>query len=94
VDGLARKGWLAELQAAGLEPGPARHTPWTTDGDYDDTKIILVLVLDALGFCGVQSSIVLQLFCSVSLIVKHVEFSRTSTRSTPHTSEFTLESPG
>jgi hypothetical protein len=38
VDGLARKGWLAELQAAGLEPGPARHTPWTTDGDYDDTK--------------------------------------------------------
>src|SRR3981081_3858383 len=29
---LRRKGWLAELQAAGLEPGPATHTPWTPDG--------------------------------------------------------------
>jgi DNA-binding LacI/PurR family transcriptional regulator len=35
---LRRKGWLAELQAAGLEPGPARHTPWTPGRDYDDTK--------------------------------------------------------
>ena len=35
---LRRKGWLAELHGAGLEPGPARHTPWTPDGGYDDTK--------------------------------------------------------
>jgi len=38
---LRRKGWLAELQAAGLEPGPARHTPWTPDGGYDATKELI-----------------------------------------------------
>jgi DNA-binding LacI/PurR family transcriptional regulator len=35
---LRRKGWLAELQAAGLDPGPATHTPWTPDGGYDAMK--------------------------------------------------------
>jgi DNA-binding LacI/PurR family transcriptional regulator len=38
---LRRKGWLAELQAAGLEPGPAMHTPWTPDGGYDATKELI-----------------------------------------------------
>jgi DNA-binding LacI/PurR family transcriptional regulator len=32
---------LAELQAAGLEPGPAMHTPWTPDGGYDATKELI-----------------------------------------------------
>jgi len=38
---LRRKGWLAELRAAGLEPGPARHTPWTPEGGYDATKELI-----------------------------------------------------
>jgi LacI family transcriptional regulator len=38
---LRRKGWLAELQAAGLEPGPAVHTPWTPDGGYDAMKALI-----------------------------------------------------
>jgi DNA-binding LacI/PurR family transcriptional regulator len=38
---LRKKGWLAELHAAGLEPGPARHTPWTPDGGYDATKELI-----------------------------------------------------
>jgi DNA-binding LacI/PurR family transcriptional regulator len=38
---LRRKGWLAELREAGLEPGPTRHTPWTPDGGYDATKELI-----------------------------------------------------
>jgi DNA-binding LacI/PurR family transcriptional regulator len=38
---LRRKGWLAEIQAAGLEPGPAMHTPWTPEGGYDATKELI-----------------------------------------------------
>jgi DNA-binding LacI/PurR family transcriptional regulator len=38
---LRRKGWVAELHAAGLEPGPARHTPWTPAGGYDATKELI-----------------------------------------------------
>src|SRR3984893_8266309 len=38
---LRQKGWLAELHGAGLEPGPARHTPWTPDGGYDATKELI-----------------------------------------------------
>ncbi len=38
---LRRKGWLAELHKAGLEPGPARYTPWTPDGGYDATKELI-----------------------------------------------------
>jgi DNA-binding LacI/PurR family transcriptional regulator len=38
---LRRKGWLAELRAAGLEPGPTRGTPWTPDGGYDATKDLI-----------------------------------------------------
>jgi DNA-binding LacI/PurR family transcriptional regulator len=38
---LRRKGWLAELHRAGLEPGPAIHTPWTPDGGYDVTKELI-----------------------------------------------------
>jgi DNA-binding LacI/PurR family transcriptional regulator len=38
---LRRNGWLAELHGAGLEPGPARYTPWTPDGGYDATKELL-----------------------------------------------------
>ena len=38
---LRRKGWLAELEAAGLEPGPATYTPWTPDGGYDAMKEII-----------------------------------------------------
>ena len=38
---LRRKGWLAGLAAAGLEPGPAVHTPWTPDGGYDAMKTLI-----------------------------------------------------
>jgi DNA-binding LacI/PurR family transcriptional regulator len=38
---LRRKGWLAGLAAAGLEPGPAAHTPWTPDGGYDAMKTLI-----------------------------------------------------
>jgi DNA-binding LacI/PurR family transcriptional regulator len=38
---LRRKGWLAGLKAAGLEPGPAVHTPWTPDGGYDAMKTLI-----------------------------------------------------
>jgi DNA-binding LacI/PurR family transcriptional regulator len=38
---LRRKGWLAGLDAAGLEPGPAVHTPWTPDGGYDAMKTLI-----------------------------------------------------
>src|SRR6202008_1400073 len=38
---LRRKGWLAELRTAGLEPGPAVHTPWTPDGGYDAMKALI-----------------------------------------------------
>jgi LacI family transcriptional regulator len=38
---LRRKGWLAELQTAGLQPGPAMHTPWTPDGGYDAMKSLI-----------------------------------------------------
>jgi DNA-binding LacI/PurR family transcriptional regulator len=38
---LRRKGLLAELQASGLELGPAMHTPWTPDGGYDATKELI-----------------------------------------------------
>jgi DNA-binding LacI/PurR family transcriptional regulator len=38
---LRRKGWLTALQAAGLEPGPAVHTPWTPDGGYDAMKALI-----------------------------------------------------
>jgi DNA-binding LacI/PurR family transcriptional regulator len=38
---LRRKGWLAELQAARLPPGPAQHTPWTPEGGYDATKELI-----------------------------------------------------
>jgi len=36
-----RKGWLAELQTSGLQPGPAVHTPWTPDGGYDAMKALI-----------------------------------------------------
>lgn len=38
---LRRKGWLAGLAAAGLEAGPALHTPWTPDGGYDAMKTLI-----------------------------------------------------
>lgn len=38
---LRRKGWLAELHGAGLQPGPARDTPWTPDGGYDATRELI-----------------------------------------------------
>ncbi len=38
---LRRKGWLAGLEATGLEPGPAVHTPWTPDGGYDAMKTLI-----------------------------------------------------
>jgi DNA-binding LacI/PurR family transcriptional regulator len=36
-----RKGWLVELQRAGLEPGPFMHTSWTPEGGYEATKELL-----------------------------------------------------
>jgi DNA-binding LacI/PurR family transcriptional regulator len=38
---LRRKGWLMELRAAGLTPGPSRGTPWTPDGGYEATKELI-----------------------------------------------------
>ncbi len=38
---LRRNGWLAELRASGLEPGPVRDTPWTPEGGYDATKELI-----------------------------------------------------
>ena len=50
--------------------------------------LVVVLVLGALGFRDRKETDVLQLICSVSLIAKRSEFSRTrtttSTRTTPH----------
>ena len=38
---LRRKGWLAELQTARLDPGPSRGTPWTPEGGYEATKELI-----------------------------------------------------
>jgi DNA-binding LacI/PurR family transcriptional regulator len=38
---LRQKGWLAELHAAGVKPGPTRDTPWTPDGGYDATRELI-----------------------------------------------------
>src|SRR5215472_8727705 len=37
---LRRKGWLAELQTAGVEPGPSQDTPWAPGGPQDATKAV------------------------------------------------------
>jgi len=36
-----RKGWLTELQLAGLKAGPSMHTSWTPEGGYEATKELL-----------------------------------------------------
>ncbi len=38
---LRRNGWLAELKASGLTPGPIRDTPWTPEGGYEATKELI-----------------------------------------------------